>query len=254
MPGYTPPGLKTLRGAPLRVRLNGGAPSRCPVPDKVRLTQGAWELLKLLASKGAITEPVRMSSREIGELLSVSQQTADNYLVALEVQGYLSRTLIARKQQLTVTAEGVQALRSNFLDLKAIFEKAQNRTFSGTVVSGVGEGRYYLSKKGYTDQFVAHLGYLPFPGTLNVRLDGKSSSPLEEVRRLHGIRIEGFEAEGRTFGGATCYSARLAGADCHLILPDRTHYQNVFEFIAPKSLRKSLRLKDGTEVPIEVLA
>ncbi len=219
-----------------------------------RLNYGAWELLKRLALRGAIAGPVVLSSREIGVELGVSQQTADNYLLSLEKHGHLKRTIISRKQHLTLTSQGVDALRKDFLELKAVFEAASELVFSGAVVSGVGEGRYYLSKKGYNDQFVAKLGYLPFPGTLNVRLDPAHANALEEVRRIRGIRIEGFEAEGRTFGGATCFQAKLAGGECHLILPDRTHYQNVFEFIAAKSLRRTLRLTDGATVRVEVRA
>lgn len=233
--------------------LNPGAPFRSAVPDTIRLTQGAWEVLKLLAREGGLQQPVVISSRELGVALGVSQQSADNYLVSLAEQGLLTRTMVSRKQRLTVTTQGAEALRANFLDLKAIFERPRNLEFTGNVVSGVGEGRYYLSKKGYVDQFGALLGYQPFPGTLNVRLTGKTNNAHEEVRRLTGIRIQGFEAEGRTFGGATCFAAKLADRECHLILPDRTHYQNVFEFIAPKNLRKSLHLSDGDEVKIEVL-
>ena len=55
---------------------------------------------------------------------------------------------------------------------------------------------------------------------------------IQTVRLWTGIRIDGFEASGRTFGGATCHVAHLAGRACHVIVPDRTHHQNVMEFIA----------------------
>jgi len=39
-------------------------------------------------------------------------------------------------------------------------------------VSGKGEGRFYSSKRKYAEQFSENLGFLPYPGTLNVKLDG----------------------------------------------------------------------------------
>ena len=37
----------------------------------------------------------------------------------------------------------------------------------------MGEGSYYMSLKGYKKQFKEKLGYEPFPGTLNLKLEDK---------------------------------------------------------------------------------
>ena len=42
--------------------------------------------------------------------------------------------------------------------------------FRRKIVSGMGEGAYYMSLKGYRNQFIEKLGYEPYPGTLNVKL------------------------------------------------------------------------------------
>ncbi|EQD41924.1 Riboflavin kinase, CTP-dependent, archaeal domain protein, partial [mine drainage metagenome] len=72
------------------------------------------------------------------------------------------------------------------------------------------------------------------------------------VEHWRGIRIDGFQASGRTFGGATCFSARLNGHPCHLIHPDRTHYRDVVEFVAADCLRDALRVADGDVVRVEL--
>ena len=41
----------------------------------------------------------------------------------------------------------------------------------GRVVGGLGQGQYYISRKGYRHQFIQKLGFVPFPGTLNIKLD-----------------------------------------------------------------------------------
>ncbi len=223
------------------------------MPKGHRLSLGALHLLKELGLKGAVAHPVLISSREAGALLGVSQQMAANYLLDLTHRGYVKRALGARKQHVTITREGLGVLRREYADLKQIFGATGCLRLSGAVVSGVGEGRYYLSKDGYVRQFETQLGYTPFPGTLNVKLSGEALLTVEEIRVLGGVRIEGFEAEGRTFGGVTCYAARLNGEECHLIVPDRTHYEDVLEFIASRNLRKVLALADGDRVAMELL-
>ena len=209
-------------------------------------------LLRFLAHGGAERTPVEITSREVGEHLEVSQQAADRYLVDLSKQGLISRSLGARKQRLTLTPAGVEVLRKEFHAYRRVFEGPSRLAFSGEVTSGLGEGRYYLSQPGYIVQFQERLGYTPFPGTLNIRVHPKELLRIDGLRHWDGIRIDGFEAGGRTFGGATCYGGRINGRACHLIRPDRSHYQDVVEVIAPVSLRESLHVKDGDTVAVEI--
>jgi riboflavin kinase len=210
------------------------------------------QLLKQLAAAGGDHAAVVLTSREAGERIGVSQQAADRYLMALDREGYLTRTLGARKQRLLLTPLAIELLRKEYHGYRRIFEGPAKVQFRGTVSSGLGEGRYYLSQPGYMVQFSERLGYSPFPGTLNVRVGPEDLLKVGSVKHWTGIRIDGFQASGRTFGGATCYPARLGGRDCHLIIPDRTHHQDVVEFISAESLRESLHLKDGGPLDVEI--
>ena len=223
-----------------------------PRRRKARLQSEKYELLRLLAQLGGSRNPVELTSGEVGERLGVSQQAADRYLVALERAGLLTRTLGQRRQRLTLTPAGIEELRKEHHLLRRLFEGPAKTTIGGVVASGLGEGRYYLSQPGYVLQFQERLGYAPFPGTLNVRVGAPELLTVGTVKLWTGIRIDGFQASGRTFGGATCFPARLKGVACHLIVPDRTHYQDVVELVAAVSLRESLRLKDGDRVDVGV--
>jgi riboflavin kinase, archaea type len=205
-------------------------------------------VLRLLGQRGADRSPLVASSREVGEALGFRQQATDRYLISLAHRGLISRSLDARKQQLTLTPAGLDRLRKEFTSLRRIFEGPGRLDLSGTVSSGLGEGRYYLSQPGYQLQFTERLGYAPFPGTLNVRLTEGELRRASSLRYWRGIRIDGFTASGRTFGGATCLRARIAGSPGHLIMPDRTHHTDVIELVAPVELRKELSLKDGQQV------
>jgi riboflavin kinase len=224
--------------------------SAAPAPPRWKREELA--LLKLLAAEGAERVPVALSSREAGERLGVSQQQADRYLVALAGAGLVARSFGGRKQHVSLTESGVATLRTEYNELRRIFEGPARLVFPGTVASGLGEGRYYLSQPGYTEQFAARLGYAPYPGTLNVRLSPADLARVRSVRDWRGIRIDGFSAGGRTFGGANCYAATLNGTAGHLITPDRTHHTDVVEFIAPVFLREALHLQDGDPVDVEL--
>ena len=70
----------------------------------------------------------------------------------------------------------------------------------GTLVSGMGEGAYYMSLKGYTKQFKSKIGYIPYPGTLNVRLNKKvHQEAIKQFENLEGIKIESFSDGKRTY-------------------------------------------------------
>ncbi|MGB6500454.1 MAG: DUF120 domain-containing protein [Thermoplasmata archaeon] len=209
-------------------------------------------VLKFLAQAGADHTPVIVTSREVGAKIGVSQQAADRYLVALEQRALLVRTLAQRRQRIQITPAGMDLLRSEHHAYRRIFEGPTRVTIDGAIASGLGEGRYYLSQPGYVVQFTERLGYTPYPGTLNVRIDTAATRTLSVVSGWTGQRIDGFQASGRTFGGATCFSARIGGRPGHLIRPDRSHYKDVVEFIAPERLRDALRVKDGDSVRVDL--
>ncbi|MFY9717459.1 MAG: DUF120 domain-containing protein [Thermoplasmata archaeon] len=209
-------------------------------------------VLKFLAQAGADHTPIVVTSREVGTKIGVSQQAADRYLVALERRGLLVRTLAQRRQRIQLTPVAMDLLRAEYHLYRRIFEGPARISIEGAVVSGLGEGRYYLSQPGYVVQFSERLGYSPYPGTLNVRVDGPTQRTLSVIAGWTGIRIDGFQASGRTFGGASCFVARINGRSGHLIRPDRTHYKDVVEFIAGERLRDALHLKDEDPVKVDI--
>jgi len=209
-------------------------------------------ILEILATAGADHAPAVFTSGELGAQLGVSQQAADRYLVRLAKLGLLGRTLAQRRQRLTLTPPAVEVLRRRYHVYRRIFEGPARVRFVGQVTSGLGEGRYYLSQPGYVLQFTERLGYAPYPGTLNVKVPAAEMVRVGAVKEWKGIRIDGFQASGRTFGGATCYVGHLAGRPCHLIVPDRTSHKDVVEFVAPEFLREAATLKDGDSVDVEI--
>jgi len=129
--------------------------------------------------------------------------------------------------------------------------KKGSYTFHGKVFSGSGRGAYYVGHPEYVKRFKELLGYEPFPGTLNVKLD--SEEDIRERGRLRlrgeGLRIEEFHIAGERFSSVNCFKGRLETETIALLIVAITDYDDsVLELISPVYLREKLRLKDGSAV------
>ncbi|HPH34295.1 MAG TPA: DUF120 domain-containing protein [Methanoregulaceae archaeon] len=212
------------------------------------------QCLKEIALKGGLKGPVWVSSQSLGGALGTSPQTASRRLQSLERQQYLSRSVNPDGQYVTVTRGGEEILRHEYADYCRVFGSGREEfVLQGTVISGLGEGRYYMSLEPYVQQFSQKIGFAPYPGTLNIRLEPSSMQVRKRLDQLEWVRIHGFSAEGRTFGDARCLPCSIAGIPCGIVIPGRTHYpDDVLELIAPVALREALRINDMDEVKVEV--
>lgn len=128
---------------------------------------------------------------------------------------------------------------------------------TGDVTSGTGKAREFLTLTGYTDQFDERLGYVPYPGTLNLTLTGHFGSR-RTLNPNDGIPIDSWKRNGRTFGSAVCYSCVLTRAgtaytEGHVLVPDRTdHDDGTLEIVAPDRLRDALAVDDGDELTVTI--
>jgi riboflavin kinase len=127
--------------------------------------------------------------------------------------------------------------------------------FSGTLVSGMGEGKYYMSLDGYRKQFEKKIGYIPFPGTLNIRIvDPLSLENRDKIETFRYHFVDGFSDSKRTYGWVKCYPVILNGNEkirTDLLILERTHHDNnMLEIIAPVNIKKVLNLKNGDNVKV----
>lgn len=210
-----------------------------------------------LISLGARRGYVRVTTSELGRSLSRSQQSASDHLRELERDGLIRRAVRGRSLSVLVTPAGHEAVVRMHGLLRACLESAPSSLdLEGAIVPGSGEGRYYMSLRGYTRQFRARVGYVPFPGTLNVRLDGDSAAGAARLDAARGTMIDGFSDGERTYGWVRCHAATLNGrVACELVRLERTHHEpSIVELVAPFSLRRRLRASDGSRVEISVAA
>lgn len=210
------------------------------------------ETLKAIALLGGLKEYVSLSSRELGKTIGVSQQSASQRILELIREGTVMRDLATRRQRIRLSPKGADILRREYADYQRIFEIKETLTVSGIVTSGLGEGAFYMRQRGYKDQFRKKLWFEPYEGTLNLKIQGAELAKVEILRENPGIEISGFEAAGRTFGGAKCFLATIGHLDCAIIMPIRSHHAEVLEAISKHYLRGALSLKDGDAVELLV--
>jgi riboflavin kinase, archaea type len=127
-------------------------------------------------------------------------------------------------------------------------------TVSGRVFSGMGKGKYYVGHSEYQRRFRECLGYAPYPGTLNIKLEDSSViQKLGEVRSKDGVKVKGFTLGGESFSALTCFDGELRGQRVTLLFIDVTYYnETVAELISPTYLRGKLGLRDGDLVTFTV--
>jgi riboflavin kinase len=208
--------------------------------------------LRKIALLGGMHDYVSISSRELGDMLRVSQQSASKRILEMLNEGWISRDLGARKQRIKLTEKGIEALRQEYSEYQRIFEPRDHLIIKGSVVTGMGEGQYYVTQEGYQEQFLHRLGFRPFEGTLNVRVAITDLYKLDIIRRSVGILVHGFERNGRTFGDVVCHRATIQNLECAVVVPSRSHYEDIIEVLCKFHLRRTLSLKDGDQVEVRI--
>lgn len=204
------------------------------------------EMLILLLRKGAHGKPVKITTSELGAELGMSQQNASRRLLQLEGEGLLERS----KEGIALTKDGYTRLAGVYSQLREAFEESRVE-ISGTITGGLEEGGYYLSLDGYKRQIMEKLGFVPYPGTLNIRIDEDDLWKRESILRLEPTVIKGFKDRKRTYGDLYAYRCSLEGEGCHIILPLRTHHgPEVLELIGPKNIKEALGKKNGEKVKV----
>ena len=219
-------------------------------------TQHLLTLAHIL-SKGGKHNFVNVTTTSLGKEIGKSQQSASLHLKELESGGFIERIQSGRKQSIKITHKGFVELSTLHNLLSKLISKSPNSlSIVGTITSGMGEGAYYMSLKGYTKQFKSKIGFVPFPGTLNVKLNQPEYiQAVEQFVALEGIMIDPFSDGKRTYGWVKCFHAKLNNSvKCELIRLERTHHDNsVIELISKNNLRKTAKLKTGSKVTIKIL-
>ena len=119
----------------------------------------------------------------------------------------------------------------------------------GEVTTGLGKAAYFLSQEFYTREFKKNLGFVPFPGTLNIVV---SDDYLDEINEIKNT-CENLIKPDEGFGAVKYIKAKLNDEiEGAIVFPAKTtHEEKYLEFIAETKLRDELMLNDGDIVSLE---
>ena len=120
----------------------------------------------------------------------------------------------------------------------------------GEVTTGLGQAAYFLSQEFYTNEFKKNLGFVPFPGTLNVVV---SKDNLDEINNIKN-NCENIIKPDEGFGAVKYIKAVLNdNVEGAIVFPAKTtHEENYLEFISKDKLRDKYNFKDGDEVTLTI--
>ena len=121
----------------------------------------------------------------------------------------------------------------------------------GKVFSGSGEGAKFIQLPWVRKQIAEKLGFIPYPGTLNIKTTGGSRELKELLKNEKAIEISPIEG----FCRGRCFKAILIGnLKCAIIVPEIPNYpENTVEIIAQVNLREKFKLKDGDVIEVKIM-
>ena len=214
-----------------------------------------YQLCQLTKNKRKIT----ISTIKFGEILGLSQQSGSRRINALIELHWIKRKTDGKSQTISITKEGTNVMLTVYKNLKTLLESI---LIVGEVVEGMHEGGYYVSIKGYYDQFKKKLGFEPYIGTLNLLLTDTTNTILrEKLQNISPVIIEGFKDQNREYGPVKCYDVYISRMDdknnrrtAAILDIKRTHHEkSIIEILAKPYLRDYYNLKDGDKLIIELI-
>ncbi|MFX1606593.1 MAG: DUF120 domain-containing protein [Promethearchaeota archaeon] len=214
-----------------------------------------WFTLYSLANKGAIHGKTTITTRELGKILNVSQQTASRRIAQCVEQGYLNRTHTVDGMLLHITDKGREELLYVLTNLEIAFTPPEDEiVIEGSVVTGLGEGAYYVEI--YSSKLRTALGFKPHLGTLNVKItDDESRKAISRMKNTPPLVVSGFTHKGRTFGDVICYRVKVnQKIEAAVVIAQRTHHsEEILEVVAPINIRNALDLNDDDKIILTVI-
>src|SRR4030042_4882161 len=124
----------------------------------------------------------------------------------------------------------------------------------GRIVEGLKEAGNFTQVPWVRRQLIEKLSIDPYPGTLNLEIVDPES--LQTFKQLKSMRGKEITPEDPSFCSARCYSVlingRIKGA---IVVPLIEGYpENKMELIASQNIKKTLSLKAGDDLQVEILS
>ena len=121
----------------------------------------------------------------------------------------------------------------------------------GIVQKGIGVGRHFVECGWVRHQILTKLGFIPYPGTLNLDMEQQSQETVERCLQ-RGIYLDPPSGD---YKAGICVTVlindRVRGCIIRPLLSDYPHRK--VEVLAPCNLRAFFSLEDGQIVTLKIL-
>ena len=129
--------------------------------------------------------------------------------------------------------------------------KQKSVKLHGVVTSGTSEAGTITEIPWVKEQFINKLGVNPYPGTFNITVLNEDREKLNTIRKARGIGIIPTDTDHCTgIGFPAIGDSKIKGAVVIPLIPNYPPAQ--LEIIAPENIKRSLSVKDGDRVEVEV--
>ena len=119
---------------------------------------------------------------------------------------------------------------------------------TGIIRSGAGKGAYFTQVDWVVRQCEQHLGYRPFPGTLNVQI---LEGDICHLKKLSEGKDFEFRPDDPAFCTAEVKTVTVNGIPGAMVIPAedvRIHAERIVEILSACNFKRTLGLKDGDSV------
>ncbi|OYT29919.1 MAG: hypothetical protein B6U94_07325, partial [Thermofilum sp. ex4484_79] len=214
-------------------------------------------LLELLRF-GCIKSPRKIRKVDVASNLGISAWTLNRWIAQCIKDGLIEEISDGQNKFYRIKEKGLLMLLNVRNELSKYFSDYLTILIKGVVITGLGEGKYYMSIREYREGFRKALGFYPYPGTLNLKLDEEAILKKKILEQGNGIIIQGFQKSGRSFCKVKCYKALIMRDEIReyggvLLIEKTKHPENILEVIAPCYLREKMFLEDGDIVEVLIL-
>ncbi|MBI5332376.1 MAG: DUF120 domain-containing protein [Candidatus Aenigmarchaeota archaeon] len=124
----------------------------------------------------------------------------------------------------------------------------------GNIIPGVLRGVPLIER--YLHRLRNVLGFAPFLGTLNIKIEKAINMKDYETKRLDHILLSGRTWIDVRLAPASLYirdGETLNKIDCWIIREEKgVHYPDVVEIVAKDDIKKTMNVEIGTEVELEI--
>lgn len=211
-------------------------------------------LLIEIAKKTGLNSKAKVTTIAFAKELNISQQSTSRRLKEIEDSGLINRESSTEGIIVELTKKGRDKIKEIYEDLRTLIKAKEE--ISGELVTGLGEGKYYVSKSQYKNQFKKLLGIEPYPGTLNLQVKIKDIRTF--LMNKECVNIKGFEGKERSYGNISAYPIGVFkeksdfGKKAAIIIPERTnHPEDVVEIIADFYIRGDFKLSDNDKLVLK---